>query len=65
MPSSLAMAPLENEIKAQIEKNGGDLDAINRMVNDFISQQTRAVEKGEITPEVAANIRKSHRVQLR
>ncbi|MFC7067708.1 DUF6883 domain-containing protein [Brucella rhizosphaerae] len=56
MPSSLAMAPLENEIKAEIEKNGGDLDAINRMVNDFISRQTQAVENGEITPEVAASI---------
>lgn len=56
MPSSLAMAPLENAIKAEMEKNGGDLDVINRMVNDFIAQQTQAVENGEITPEVAASI---------
>lgn len=26
------------------------------MVNDFIAQQTQAVENGEITPEVAASI---------
>lgn len=56
MPSSLAMVPLENEIKAEIEKNGGDRDAINRMVNYFIAQQIQAVENGELTPEAAAGI---------
>ncbi|WP_193775916.1 MULTISPECIES: hemagglutinin repeat-containing protein [unclassified Pseudovibrio] len=55
-PSSLAMAPLANEIQSILAENPEDLAAIENAIDAFIDPQIEAIKEGTLSPEVATTI---------
>lgn len=53
LPSSVVMKPIEDKIKAEIQKNPDDVNAIAATVNAYFAEQKEMIENGEISREVA------------
>lgn len=52
-PTSLALGPLEDEIRQKILEHPDDAEQISEMLSGFVQRQMAAVEDGTISPEAA------------